>query len=160
MWRHAAHCAALVVPCFACAVPSSSASLSAADSTAIRGVQAAYVSAWLADDTSGVLATLDSAAVLLPPTRAPVTGAKDIREFWWPSDGSRTRITSFDWTIEEVGGTEQLAYTRGVSRLSWTYDKDTVHQVSTSHNSNLTILRRGADGRWRIARQMWSTSLP
>jgi hypothetical protein len=37
--------------------------LSAADSTAIGGVQAAYVAAWLADDTAGVLATLDTTAV-------------------------------------------------------------------------------------------------
>ena len=139
---------------------SSSAALSARDSTAIRAVQAAYVSAWLTDDTTGVLATLDSTAVLLPPTHAPLSGTKAIREYWWPSDGSRTKITSFDWTMDELAGTTQLAFTRGVSMLAWTYDKDTVHQVSKSRNTNLTILRRGADGRWRIARQMWSMSLP
>lgn len=159
MWRCTLIFVALPALFVACSTSSSTSALSAMDSTAIRGVQAAYVSAWLADDTSGVLATLDSAAVLLPPTRAPVSGSKAIREFWWPSDGSRTRITSFDWSIEEVGGSEQLAYTRGVSSLSWTYDKDSVHQVSKSRNTNLTILRRGADGRWRIARQMWSASL-
>ncbi len=139
---------------------SSTAPLSATDSTAIRGVQAAYVSAWLADDTTGVLATLDSAAVLLPPTHAPVIGARAIRGFWWPSDGSRTKITSFDWTMDEIAGTNQLAFTRGVSTLAWNYDKDTLHQVSKSRNTNLTVLRRGADGRWRIARQMWSMALP
>ncbi|MGH7695374.1 MAG: YybH family protein, partial [Gemmatimonadaceae bacterium] len=119
MCRRALICLALPVLLDACSV-SSNATLSAADSTAIRSVQAAYVSAWLADDTTGVLATLDSTAVLLPPTHAPVSGAKPIREFWWPADGSRTKITSFDWTIEEMGGTTQLAYTRGVSTLSWT----------------------------------------
>jgi ketosteroid isomerase-like protein len=144
----------------ACTASSSSSVLSPTDSTAIRGVQAAYVSAWLADDTTGVLATLDSAAVLLPPTHAPVIGANAIRGFWWPSDGSRTKITSFDWTMDEIAGTNQLAFTRGASTLAWTYDKDTVHQVSKSRNTNLTVLRRGADGRWRIARQMWSMSLP
>jgi len=153
-------CGALPALLAACAASSSSSVLSTTDSTAIRSVQAAYVSAWLADDTTGVLSTLDSGAVLLPPTHAPVIGAKAIREFWWPGDGSRTKITSFAWAMHEIAGTQQLAFTRGVSTLAWTYDKDTVHQVSKSRNTNLTVLQRGADGRWRIARQMWSMPLP
>jgi ketosteroid isomerase-like protein len=134
--------------------------LTGRDSSAIEVVRAAYVSAWLADDTAGVLATMDSAAVLLPPGRLPVTGHPAIRAFWWPADGSPTVITAFDWTLDEMAGTPELAFTRGISTVAWRYVKDTIKSEQTSRNTSLTILGRGADGRWRILRQMWGPSLP
>jgi ketosteroid isomerase-like protein len=133
--------------------------LSARDSSAIDAVRAAYVAAWLADDTAGVLATLDTGAVLLPPGRLPVTGHSAIRDFWWPADGSRTTILAFDWTLDELDGTPDLAFTRGISKIDWRYQKDTVRLEQTTRNTNLTILTRGADGRWRILRQMWGPPL-
>src|SRR5687768_14520867 len=81
--------------------------LTARDSSDIEAVRTAYVQAWLADDTSGVLATLHSDAVLLPPGRLPLRGEREIRAFWWPTDGSRTTITAFDWTLEELVGTRE-----------------------------------------------------
>jgi uncharacterized protein (TIGR02246 family) len=136
------------------------AGISSHDSTAIRGVQDAYVKAWLADDTAGVLATLTPQAVLLPPRTLPVTGHAAIRSFWWPQDGSRTRITSFDWDIQELGGHQSLAFTRGISAVAWTYDKDTLHQISSSRSVNLSVLTRQPDGRWLISHQMWGPPLP
>jgi len=134
--------------------------LTSRDSSAIKAVQAEYVRAWLADDTLGVLATLDSEAVLLPPGRLPVKGHGEIRAYWWPQDGSRTTITAFDWTVDEVTGTPGLAFSRGISTVAWRYEKDTTRTEQTSRTTNLTILRRGADGRWRILRQMWGPPLP
>ena len=125
----------------------------------IEAVRAAYVKAWLADDTLGVLATLDTGAVLLPPGRLPLQGEREIRAFWWPDDGSRTAITAFDWTLDEMVGTGELAFTRGVSTVEWRYVKDTVRAEQTTRSTNLTILVRGADGRWRILRQMWGPPL-
>jgi ketosteroid isomerase-like protein len=134
--------------------------LTATDSTAIEEVRSAYVAAWLADDTAGVMATLDSAAVLLPPGRPPVAGHAAIRAFWWPADGSRTVITDFAWIFNELAGTSELAFTSGISNVGWLYLKDTVRSESASRNINLTILTRGANGRWRILRQMWGPALP
>lgn len=134
--------------------------LTARDSSAIEAVRSAYVRAWLADDTSGVLVTLDSNAVLLPPGRLPLKGEREIRAFWWPGDGSRTTITAFDWTVHELIGTPELAFTRGISTIAWSYEKDTVRAEQTTRSPNLTIYARGADGRWRILRQMWGPPLP
>jgi uncharacterized protein (TIGR02246 family) len=134
--------------------------LTARDSSAIEAVRSAYVQAWLADDTAGVLATLDSEAVLLPPGRLALKGQRDIRAYWWPADGSHTTITAFDWTIEELSGTPELAFSRGISTVAWKYQKDTVRAERTSRSTNLTILRRGSDGSWRIVRQMWGPPLP
>jgi ketosteroid isomerase-like protein len=134
--------------------------LTARDSSAIQKIQSAYVAAWLADDTSAVLATLDSAALLLPPGHLPVQGHDAIRAFWWPTDGSHTTITDFEWSLDELVGTQQLAFTRGTSRVAWRYVKDTVHAEQTSRTTSLTILARAADGQWRIIRQMWGPPLP
>jgi len=133
--------------------------LTARDSSAIEAVRAAYVHAWLEDDTAGVLATLDTGAVLLPPGQLPVIGHRAIRAFWWPTDGSRTIITAFEWTMEELRGTPELAYTRGVSTVAWRYEKDTVRSEQSTRNMSLTILAPGADGQWRILRQMWGPAL-
>jgi ketosteroid isomerase-like protein len=134
--------------------------LSARDSSAIAAVQAAYVSAWLADDTAGVLATLDRGAILLPPGRLPVAGHAAIRDYWWPTDGSRTTIRQFTWDLAELAGAPDLAYSRGTSIVSWRYEKDTTRSEQTSRNLSLTIFVRGRDGKWRILRQMWGPSLP
>ena len=134
-------------------------SLTSRDSSAIEAVRAAYVRAWLEDDTSGVLATLDSAAVLLPPGRLPIAGHAAIRAFWWPTDGSRTTITAFDWSVDELAGTPKLAYTSGVSSIEWRYEKDTVRSEQTTRSVSLTLLAPGADGKWRILRQMWGPPL-
>ena len=134
--------------------------LAARDSTAIAEVHAAYVRAWLADDTAGVLATLDSSAVLLPPGRAPVTGHPAIRAYWWPEDNSHTTIQRFTWELAELAGTSDLAYTRGLSIVAWRYEKDSTRSEQSSRNQSLTVFARGSDGRWRILRQMWGPSLP
>ena len=133
--------------------------LTARDSSDIEAARTAYVQAWLADDTSGVLATLDTDAVLLPPGRLPLKGEREIRAFWWPTNGSRTTITAFDWTLDEIVGKGELAFTRGISTVEWRYEKDTVRAEQTTRSTNLTILVRGADGRWRILRQMWGPPL-
>lgn len=140
-------------------VPGGREGLTTRDSSAIEQVRSAYVRAWLADDTAGVLATLDSAAVLLPPGRMPVAGHGAIRAFWWPADGSHTTITDFDWHLEELAGTRDLAFTRGISQVAWRYEKDTVRAQQTTKSLNLTILTRSADGKWRILRQMWGPPL-
>ncbi|MFN0150125.1 MAG: YybH family protein [bacterium] len=134
---------------------SAAAALTAADSTAIRAVENEYVAAWLRDDVAGVLATFDSTATILPPGKLPISGASAIRDHWWPQDGSTTKITAFEWAIEEIGGAEAYAFTRGISTVSWTYDKDETHQEATVRSPNLTLLRKRPDGTWRITHQMW-----
>jgi uncharacterized protein (TIGR02246 family) len=129
--------------------------LSDADRAAIHRLDSTYVSAWLRDDTTAVLATLAPDAVLMPSGQRPLTDLEAIRGFWWPVDGSRTRITAYTTTIDELGGGPDLAYARGTGQLAFSYEKDTMRTALTSSSMTLTILRRGSNGRWRIARRMW-----
>ena len=136
------------------------AALTAADSIALRAVDQAYVEAWLADDTAAVLATLTPDAVLMPAGVRPLDTPQAIRDFWWPRDGSRTRVTQYTTTIDEIVGTQHLAYLRGTGRLSFTYQKDTLHVEQTNQNMTLTVLARTTDGRWRIRSRMWGPMVP
>ena len=66
------------------------------DERAIRHVDSAYVAAWLRDDTAAVLQTLAPDVVLMPAGQRPLATPNDIRAFWWPGDGTHTKILAFD----------------------------------------------------------------
>ena len=131
-----------------------------ADERAVRGVDSAYVAAWLRDDTTGVMRTLAPDAVLMPAGQHPLATPNDIRSFWWPSDGSRTRILTFERTIDEVAGVQDVAWLRGTDTLTFTYDKGQTHSRLGSRSMTLAVLRRQPDGTWRISRMMWGVRGP
>jgi ketosteroid isomerase-like protein len=134
--------------------------LTTADSMALRALDQAYVEAWLADDTVAVLRTLAPDAVMMPAGARPLTTPDAIRDFWWPSDGSHTRITQYTTTIDEMAGGPFLAYMRGTGRLTFTYVKDTLRLHQTTRTMTLTLLTRAPDGRWRIRSRMWAPIAP
>ena len=92
------------LPLIACSTPNSP-SLSTEDEQQIRALEQAYVDAWLRDDTAAILATLSPDVVLMPGGSHPLVGLDAAREFWWPNDGSRTTITTYTTTIDEIGAT-------------------------------------------------------
>jgi len=130
------------------------------DRAAIRQLDSVYVAAWLEDDSAAVLSTLAPDAVLMPAGQRPLADREAIRDFWWPNDGSRTRITSYTSVIDEIAGDRSLAYFRSTGELSFTYTKDSVSSEVTSRNMTLTIVTRAKDGRWHIARRMWGPLTP
>jgi uncharacterized protein (TIGR02246 family) len=137
-----------------------SSGLSNTDRSAIHRLDSAYVSAWLRDDTAAVLATLAADAVLMPAGQRPLTDLTGIRAFWWPTDGSSTRITEYTTTVDEIGGGPDLAFVRGTGQLSFVYEKDGTRSDVTSRNMTLTLVRRDDDGQWRITRRMWGPFSP
>ena len=149
-------CLALLLVGCGPADPPSRHALTGQDRAAIHAVDTAFVRAWLRDDTTAVLALFHPDAVLLPPGSEPVEGLAAIRAYWWPGDGSHTRITSFTREIAEIGGTPELAYVRGRATLSWVYRKAGNESAQTSRSTELVLLTPDASGRWRILRQMWS----
>jgi ketosteroid isomerase-like protein len=145
----------------ACApAPPPPAAWTAADERAVRDVDSAYVAAWLRDDTTGVMRTLAPDAILMPAGQHPLATPNDIRAFWWPSDGSRTRILTFQRTIDEVAGLRDVAWVRGTDTLTFTYDKGQMHSRLGSRSMTLAVLRRQPDGTWRISRMMWGVRGP
>ena len=134
------------------ALPLSAETLRGADRVAIDKVIDEYVAAWLAGDAERVMRTLSDDAVLIPHHGlAPVVGAKAIREWWWPANAPVTTIHRFEVTREQVGGGGSFAFVRGTQSLEWT----TGVKRSRNRGNQLTLLRKGADGKWRITHQMW-----
>lgn len=130
--------------------------LSAHDRAAIRTNDSLYVDAWLRDDTTAVLSTLTADPVLVPGGREPLHGREAARTFWWPTDGSHTKVTAFDRTIDEVDGDGDIAFVRGADSLRFTYEKDGKAQTSGMRSVTLAVVRRQPDGAWKIARMMWA----
>lgn len=127
------------------------------EEAAVRAVEEAYRTAWLANDSAAVMATLAPGAVLMPAGMEPLVGDSAIRAFWWPDDGSETTITSYGITVEEVEGSGDLAWLRGRGDLAFTYrGPDGEVSELTSRAVHLSVARRGEDGEWRIARRAWS----
>src|SRR5262245_23414103 len=82
-----------------CSATSSRPQFTTDDERAIRALDSVFVAAWLRDDTTGVMNTLAPDAVLMPAGQHVLATPNAIRTFWWPSDGSRTRILTFDRAI-------------------------------------------------------------
>ena len=130
--------------------------LTSADRAVILALDAKFVKGWLDDDSKAVLSVFVPDAILLPPGSKPMAGIDAIRAYWFPTDGSHTRITSFDRKIDEIEGTRQLAFLRGTATLAWDYEKDGQKTSQTSRSIDLLLLRRDAAGRWHVIRQIWS----
>lgn len=129
--------------------------LASRDLEEIKALHQTYVNAWLQDDTSRVLQTLAPEAVLMSSNIGPIAGMTAIKNFWYPNDGSRTKITEFVAHLGEINGNGNLAYLRGTSQLAFTYEKDGNKSDLTNNGMFLTIVQRQPDGAWRITHQMW-----
>jgi uncharacterized protein (TIGR02246 family) len=129
--------------------------LSEADRAGIRALDTAFVQAWIRDDTAAVIRLFASDAVIFPPGGAPVAGIAAIRAYWWPTDGSHTKITSFTRELTDMVGVNGFAYFRGTASLGWTYEKDGKKSAQTSRSTDLVLVARDSTGAWRIVRQIW-----
>jgi ketosteroid isomerase-like protein len=136
------------------------ATLTDADRSAIRALDTAFVQAWLRDDTTAVLRLFDPEAVVIPPNNPAVGGIGAIKAYWWPADGSHTRITSFTREVAEIEGTPGLAYLRGVASLGWNYRKGDTEISQTSRSTDLVVVAPDSNGQWRIIRQIWNQLPP
>ncbi|HWT01757.1 MAG TPA: SgcJ/EcaC family oxidoreductase [Pyrinomonadaceae bacterium] len=129
--------------------------LSAADLAKIRAVSEAYADAWLKNDAEAVLNTLSEDAVLIPQGNRPVVGIEAIKKFWWPPDGGRTTIKSFTISTDEVGGDGGVGYVRGTFQFSFSYEEKGKTTELTNAGNYMMIMKRRADGSWRISHRMW-----
>jgi uncharacterized protein (TIGR02246 family) len=126
------------------------------ESRSVREVMEEYRRAWLANDENAVLRLFTADAVLMPHHGVePVVGLVAAREFWFPKGGPPTTITEFAMTVDETGGSGDLAFARGHSRVAWVTGEGTEAKKSSNAGTWLTLLRRQPDDSWRISHQMW-----
>lgn len=156
MYRRAACCFVLSLVIAASALGSPPTSLSTEDIAKIKKVHRDFENAWLRGDAEGVRSLFTEDCVLLPHHgEQPRVGKKEMNEFWFPTDGPRTTITKLNVTLEGIGGDGQTAYVWGKHEVAWTTIQDGKTTSSSNKGTFLNILRKQADGRWKISHHMW-----
>lgn len=123
----------------------------------VKAAYEAYFEAWLEADSTKLLDQMTAGGMLMPPGMPPVIGREAIKTHWFPNDGSRTTLTRFDFTLDELRLDGNTAYARGTSTLSFTYEKDgqTITKNDIQHN-RLMVFERQEDDQWLITCNLWN----
>jgi uncharacterized protein (TIGR02246 family) len=129
------------------------AGLSEADRTAIRQVDENYAKLVNAKDFKGVAALYAEDAIELPPNQAAVQGSAAIQA----SLEGFPPVSSFQVEILEIEGRGDLAYTRGTYSMTLTPAGGPPIQ---DRGKYVEILRKQADGSWKILRDIYNSDLP
>lgn len=107
-------------------------------------------------DIDRYLALLTDDAVFLPPDSAPYEG--DELRGWLREFLHDWRVEWLEWRHDETAIEGDLAYHR--FSYSWRLTSKTSDEVFVSHGKGLHVLRRGPDGAWKIAREIWNGRPP
>lgn len=126
------------------------------DEEALIKVHQTYVYGWIEMDKEKIMALMEEDARLQPSGMAPIEGMRDIMEFWFPNDGSKTVINKFDTEIISLKIMDSLAVTTHLSMLDWNYEKGTTEFGMVQNGINTTIYKRQENQSWKIWRSMWT----
>lgn len=140
--------------------PAAGGALSSADVAAIRALDRAYVEAWLIGDSDAVLCVFADDAVIIPAGMQPIHGHAAMQQFWWPDDGSKTVVDSYETRIEQVRGSAGTAWAWGTGRLVFTWEKEGHSSVHTSDSVFTMVAQRDARGDWKMTHRTWSNLKP
>ena len=122
----------------------------------IKKLNQIYVDGWLKGDSAAVLSTFSKSAVIIPSGQSAIYGYDNIKDYWFPDDGSRTLITYYESPVDEVKVLHNVVIATGQGKLSFTYEKGDMN-ISKSNVSNFqTVYQRQPDGQWKVISRSWS----
>jgi uncharacterized protein (TIGR02246 family) len=133
------------------------AGLSAEDEAAVRALDAAWARASSAGDGNAVAALYTSDATVLPPME-PIRQGEAAKKYWVDVTNSFSGPTEL--TTTAVGGRGDLAYAVGTYRSTLTPKKAGAKPLPTEEGKYLEVLKKQADGSWKIVYDMWSPNAP
>lgn len=126
------------------------------DYEAIMEIRKKYLEGWRLMDEMQVMSLLEENARIQPNRLAPIQGKDAIRDFWFPDDGSITKIHEYETEILNIDVRDTLAFSTQTSYLNWSYHKDTISIGRIQRGLGTTIYRKQKNGEWKIWRQMWT----
>ncbi|WP_430966478.1 YybH family protein [Spongiimicrobium sp. 2-473A-2-J] len=126
------------------------------DEIQIRQLHTDYVNGWIDNNEGQIMGLLEENARIQPNSLMPIEGKQQINAFWFPKDGSSTKINTFETEILNFQLLDTLAITTHSSLLDWTYKKDTLQFGRVQKGVNTTVYRKQGDGSWKIWRSMWT----
>ena len=124
-----------------------------ADFAALRALDQAYASEWLAGDADGVMSLFTADATLVPHHGdTPIVGHAAIHDFWFNPKYPPTVIPAWTRDAEEIVVSGDVGIVRGRARLTWEYDG--MRTTIPEGNYVLVAVRR-SEG-WRIRMLTWN----
>ena len=122
---------------------------------AIRDGGRRFVEAYNRGDVAAVVDIYTEDAKILPPNMEMVSGKEAIQAFWKSAMAMGVRRLNLE-TVE-VGYDGDLAYERGVSTVTIQPEGG---QEMTERGKYVVVLKRQADGSWKLAVDIWNSDLP
>ena len=121
------------------------------DVDALRERGRAWVEAARAEDAAELSRLYTQEAVFLPPRQPEIVGRGEIRSLF--AAQFERFDASYEFEIREIVVSGDWAFRRGVYTVHATLDDGSTRTV---RDKFLDVWRRGEDGRWRIARDIWN----
>ena len=123
----------------------------------IRATDARWLAAARAHDLERTLSFWSDDVILIRPGSAPLVGKDALRKY--VKDSFAIPDFSISWAIDRVwiARSGDLAYATGTDEISLT-TPDGKHVVE--HNNAVGIWRRGPDGAWKCAVDIWNSAGP
>ena len=126
-----------------------------ADVEKLNRLQKQVDAAIIGGDSERYVTLLTDDAVLLPPNGAPVSGKEEIRR-WNEAMSKQFRIVSYASVDDEVVVADDWAFRRAT--VDWTIAPVAGGEAVRDSGKFIIIYRRGLDGSWRVARDIWNSS--
>ena len=124
------------------------------DKAAIRASTEAFTKEMVAGNFAGVAALYAENATVMPPNQPQVSGRAAIEAFL----KSFPKVTAFSFELPEVDGRADLAYARGVYKM--TMMPAGAPGPVTDTGKYVEVRRRQKDGSWKIAVDIFNSDLP
>jgi len=134
--------------------PSQPAELSQQDIAAIQAIAGKWTTAQMAADWTAMGGLLADNIALFPPNLAPVEGRDAAMKFLQ----GFPKLSAFTASSVDVSGRGDLAYDRG----TYTFTTEAAPNAPSMSETGtyVAILRRQADGSWKVTRDIWHSDSP
>ncbi|HEX5167981.1 MAG TPA: DUF4440 domain-containing protein [Cyclobacteriaceae bacterium] len=100
-------------------------------------------------------AVYTSDIISMPPHVEANTGVEKVTAFH--SDPAGPKVTTFTVASQEIEGSADLAYARGV----WKFEGVLNDTLNVSDNGKFVIiLKKQGDGTWKTSREIWNSNVP
>jgi uncharacterized protein (TIGR02246 family) len=121
----------------------------------IRDGTKRYVEAFNRGDAAAVAEFYTEDAKVLPNNMEMVSGKQAIQQLW--KTAMEMGVKKMNLETAEVGYDGNLAYERGVSIVNI---EPKGEQARTEKGKYLIVLKRQADGSWKVAVDIWNNDSP
>jgi ketosteroid isomerase-like protein len=132
---------------------SAPAPLTDADRATARQMESAFGAATSAGSVEGMMTGYAPDAMVMPPNMPMAHGTDQIRHLW---QGTTSQKASLQLTQETADGAGDFMFTSGKYHFQYL-----PAETSPSEDGKyLMVYRRGADGKWTIVAESWSSNAP